>query len=193
MEMLVLGVLDARQSIRWAYAGKGTGEGRAPERSEAGGGSGSRVTGRDDPWDEDLPWCLRCGITRILRAMFKRQSAIEPEIGYMRVEGKLVRNWLKDKLGDALNVMLCSAGYNVRMILRKLRLFCILILAAVRGENPVLTVWALRRQRAKTNCSELTAYFRRACADERVEIFNCKTLVMNENLARGRLGAGRMI
>ncbi|WP_157658318.1 IS5 family transposase, partial [Burkholderia ubonensis] len=37
---------------------------------------------------------LRRGITRGLRAMIKRRSAIEPAIGHMKADGKLDRNWL---------------------------------------------------------------------------------------------------
>ena len=66
---------------------------------------------------------LRCGITRGLRAMIRRRSAIEPAIGHMKADGKLDRNWLKGALGDALHAVLCGAGHNLRMILRKLRLF----------------------------------------------------------------------
>ena len=82
---------------------------------------------------------LRRGITRTLKAMIKRRSAIEPAIGHMKAEGKLGRNWLKGSIGDALNAVLCGAGYNLRMILRKLRLLCALILAAVVGRNFNLT------------------------------------------------------
>ncbi|MDN7675993.1 IS5/IS1182 family transposase, partial [Burkholderia oklahomensis] len=35
--------------------------------------------------------------------------------------------------GDALNAVLCGAGHNLRMILRKLRLFYALILVALLG------------------------------------------------------------
>lgn len=72
---------------------------------------------------------LRRGVTRALRAMIRRRSAIEPAIGHMKSDGKLGRNWLKGASGDALHAVLCGAGHNLRMILRKLRLFCALILA----------------------------------------------------------------
>ena len=74
---------------------------------------------------------LRRGITRGLRAMIRRRSAIEPAIGHMKTDGKLDRNWLKGALGDAMHAVLCGAGHNLRMILRKLRLLCVLILAAL--------------------------------------------------------------
>lgn len=74
---------------------------------------------------------LRRGITRGLRAMIRRRSAIEPAIGHMKADGKLDRNWLKGSLGDAIHAVLCGAGHNLRMILRKLRLFYALILVAL--------------------------------------------------------------
>jgi IS5 family transposase len=66
---------------------------------------------------------LRCGITRGLRAMIRRRSAIELAIGHMKTDGKLDRNWLKGALGDAMHAVLCGASHNLRMILRKLRFF----------------------------------------------------------------------
>ena len=70
---------------------------------------------------------LRRGITRTLRAMIRRRSAIEPAIGHMKADGKLDRNRLKGALRDAINTVLCGAGHNVRMILRKLRRFYVLV------------------------------------------------------------------
>jgi len=69
------------------------------------------------------PLGLRRGITRTLRPMIRRRSAIEPAIGHMEADGKLDRNWLKGALGDAINAVLCGASHNLRMILRKLRRF----------------------------------------------------------------------
>ncbi|CAD6563438.1 IS5 family transposase ISButh4 [Paraburkholderia sabiae] len=74
---------------------------------------------------------LRRGITRGLRAMIKRRSAIEPATGHMKTDGKLDRNWLKGALGDAMQAVLCGAGRNLRMILRKLKLFYALVLIAL--------------------------------------------------------------
>jgi IS5 family transposase len=61
------------------------------------------------------------GVTRSLRAMIRRRSAIEPTIGHMKADGKLDRNWLKGALGDALHAVLCGAGHNLRLIINKLR------------------------------------------------------------------------
>lgn len=82
---------------------------------------------------------LRRGITRGMRAMIRRGSAIEPAIGHMKAEGKLDRNWLKGTLGDAIHAVLCGAGHNLRMILRKLRFYCALVLLALLKHSAVLS------------------------------------------------------
>ncbi len=64
------------------------------------------------------------GLTRTLHAMIKRRSAIEPTIGHMKTDGRLARNPLKGALGDALHAVLCGAGHNIRLLLKKLRLLC---------------------------------------------------------------------
>jgi IS5 family transposase len=63
--------------------------------------------------------------------MIRRRSAIEPAIGHIKANGKLERNWLKGALGNAIHVVLCGAGHNLRMMLKKLRLFYALILVAL--------------------------------------------------------------
>ena len=64
----------------------------------------------------------RRGVTRTMRKMIKRRSAIEPTIGHMKMDGRLGRNPLKGALGDALHAVLCGAGHNIRLLLKKLRL-----------------------------------------------------------------------
>jgi len=64
------------------------------------------------------------GITRTLKAMIKRRSAIEPAIGHMKMDGRLARNPLKGAVGDALHAVMCGAGHNLRLILAALRLCC---------------------------------------------------------------------
>ena len=71
----------------------------------------------------------RRGLTRGLKAKIKRRSAIEPTIGHMKSDGKLSRNWLKGQLGDAVHAILCGAGHNIRLLLRHLRYFLVLIWA----------------------------------------------------------------
>nr|WP_225587581.1 hypothetical protein [Methylomonas fluvii] len=61
--------------------------------------------------------------TRRLKRPFKRRNAIEPVIGHLKNDGLLGRNYLKGEMGDALHAILCGAGHNIRLILRRLRIF----------------------------------------------------------------------
>ncbi len=63
------------------------------------------------------------GVTRSIRRELKRRNAIEPIIGHMRNDGLMHRNHLKGTEGDAINVILCGAGQNLRLILNHLRIF----------------------------------------------------------------------
>jgi IS5 family transposase len=71
------------------------------------------------------------GLSRTLHRMIKRRSAIEPTIGHMKTDGRLARNPLKGALGDALHAVLCGAGHNIRLLLKKLRLLFNLISALI--------------------------------------------------------------
>ena len=73
------------------------------------------------------------GSSRTLHAMIKRRSAIEPTIGHMKTDGRLARNPLKGALGDALHAVLCGAGHNIRLLLKKLRLLFTFIVWAMSG------------------------------------------------------------
>jgi IS5 family transposase len=63
------------------------------------------------------------GVTDKIKSKLKRRNAIEPVIGHMKSDGRLGRNFLKGKVGDEMNAILCAAGHNLRKILNKLRLF----------------------------------------------------------------------
>lgn len=63
----------------------------------------------------------RRGVTPTIKKELRRRSAVEPVIGHMKEDGKLGRNWLKGSIGDKINALLCGAGHNIRIILRKLR------------------------------------------------------------------------
>ena len=62
------------------------------------------------------------GVTRSIKKALKRRSAIEPEIGHMKNDGRLDRCYLKGAVGDAINVVMVAAGQNLRKIFNKLRL-----------------------------------------------------------------------
>jgi len=60
------------------------------------------------------------GVTPWIKSQIKRRSAIEPNIGHMKSDGKLGKNYLKGVIGDKLNALLCGIGHNLRMITRKI-------------------------------------------------------------------------
>jgi IS5 family transposase len=63
-------------------------------------------------------------LTRRQWSWVKRRQAIEPVIGHLKEDCRLRRNPLKGALGDALHVLACAAGYNLRWLLRWIALFC---------------------------------------------------------------------
>ena len=64
-----------------------------------------------------------------LKAQLRRRSAIEPEIGYMKTDGRLSRCPLKGTSGDAIFAVLCGCGHNIRKILARLRALLTLLIA----------------------------------------------------------------
>src|ERR671916_2508315 len=73
----------------------------------------------------------RRGLTPRLKRLLRRRSAIEPEIGHMKTDGRLTRCALKGTLGDALFAVLCGCGHNIRKILAHLRALLAALLASL--------------------------------------------------------------
>ena len=72
------------------------------------------------------------GITSpTIRREMRRRNGIEPVIGHMKDDGMLERNHLAGPDGDAINVILCAAGHNMRLLARWLRHFLLMILAEI--------------------------------------------------------------
>ena len=67
-------------------------------------------------------------MTPVQRKMMKRRSAVEPVIGHLKDDCRMRRCWLKGAMGDAIHAVLCAAGYNLRFLLRVIRIFCAWIL-----------------------------------------------------------------
>ena len=87
------------------------------------------------------------GMTVHRKRKLKRRNAIEAIIGHMKTDGLMGRNHLLGKVGDAMNAILCGAGQNLRMILKKLRLLFALILGwlllvSLKEENTAQAVKA---------------------------------------------------
>jgi IS5 family transposase len=67
-----------------------------------------------------------------LKRHLRRRSAVEPEIGHMKSDGLLGRNFLKGMQGDAMNAILCGTGHNMRKILARLRALLYLLTGEAR-------------------------------------------------------------
>ena len=85
------------------------------------------------------------GITARQQKRLKRRNTVEPVIGHLKQDGKLGRCYLKGQLGDAINVILCGAGHNIRKLLawaKALLLFWVALLRDAsddRGEPRTLS------------------------------------------------------
>jgi IS5 family transposase len=82
----------------------------------------------------------RLGYT--LKRHLRRRAAVEPEIGHMKNDGLLGRNFLKGMAGDAMNALLCGAGHNLRKILARARAGLYrLILASLQPVSSIRLNW----------------------------------------------------
>jgi len=61
----------------------------------------------------------RKNLPAALRKWWKRRSAIEPVIGHLKSDNRLVRNRLGGEFGDKLNPILSACGFNLRKLLRR--------------------------------------------------------------------------
>ena len=61
------------------------------------------------------------GVTGVIKKELRRRSVVEPIIGHLKNHGRMGRNYLKSQLGDQQNAVLCSAGYNFRLLLKWLK------------------------------------------------------------------------
>jgi IS5 family transposase len=57
-------------------------------------------------------------LSRTLKGLLRRRSAIEPVIGHLKQEHKLERNHLLGKVGDQINALLTGCGFNLRKLWR---------------------------------------------------------------------------
>jgi IS5 family transposase len=72
-------------------------------------------------------------LTRRQWSWVKCRQAAEPVIGHLKDDCRLRRNRLKGALGDALHVLGCAAGYNLRWLLRWIALFWVSVLQLFTG------------------------------------------------------------
>ena len=86
------------------------------------------------------------GMTPAKKKRQKRRSAIEPVIGHCKNDRKISpRNWLKGKLGDQINAIAMSVGFNMRKILRHIADFFLHLLSnwlSTQKSNAFLLLFA---------------------------------------------------
>jgi IS5 family transposase len=68
--------------------------------------------------------------TRYLKQLMRQRNAIEALFSHANRDGQLKQNYLKGQHGDKLNAVLSAVGYNLRLILMKIRIFCSILLDA---------------------------------------------------------------
>jgi IS5 family transposase len=60
---------------------------------------------------------------RKARKRFRRRAGIEPIIGHLKSDYRLMRNYLKGSLGDSINLMLAATAFNLKKLIRQLQTF----------------------------------------------------------------------
>ena len=53
------------------------------------------------------------------RKKFQKRAGIEPVIGHLKSDHRMMRNYLKGTLGDAINTLMAAAAYNMRHWMNK--------------------------------------------------------------------------
>lgn len=53
------------------------------------------------------------------RKKFQKRAGIEPVIGHLKSDHRMIRNYLKGTLGDAINTLMAAAAYNMRHWMNK--------------------------------------------------------------------------
>ena len=79
------------------------------------------------------------GVTPTIRREIRRRAGIEPVIGHMKSDGHLGRNFLAAAAGDAVTVILATAGHKLRLLrarLIRLLAFLLGLLAISAPEHP---------------------------------------------------------
>jgi len=55
------------------------------------------------------------------RKQFRARAGIEPVIGHIKHDHRMIRNYLSGELGDTINTLLAAAGFNMKKMLNRLK------------------------------------------------------------------------
>ena len=77
---------------------------------------------------------------RQARERFRRRAAIEPIIGHLKNDHRMLRNYLKGQVGDSVNLFMACAAFNFRKFIRILCFLCLKFFRRILRPNvqPVL-------------------------------------------------------
>lgn len=64
-------------------------------------------------------------ITKAKRRRHKRRAAIEPVIGHLKHDYRMMRNYLKGTVGDSMNVMLAASAMNFKRVMNLYKKRCV--------------------------------------------------------------------
>ena len=79
---------------------------------------GCRGVDKDNPGGRVMHRGRIKSMTKIERRRLKRRQAVEPLIGHVKHDHRMLRCHLIGSLGDALHAIACAAGYNIRWLMR---------------------------------------------------------------------------
>lgn len=70
------------------------------------------------------------------RKRFRKRAGIEPIIGHLKSDYRLIRNYLKGTVGDSINLLLAAAAFNFKKWMREVQLsFAAIIINVIRKNN----------------------------------------------------------
>ncbi|MEM6846074.1 MAG: hypothetical protein AAF632_27940 [Bacteroidota bacterium] len=68
---------------------------------------------------------------RKARKRFRQRTGIEPTIGHIKHDHRMVRNFLKGEVGDAINALLAASAFNLKKRYNQIR-------ATLKGKNRLI-------------------------------------------------------
>ena len=86
-------------------------------------------------------------MTKLERRRLKRRQAVEPVIGQVKHDHRMIRCHLIGSLGDALHLIACAAGYNIRWLMRAMLRLGLKVLFAPSN----LWLWVMLTLRWRAN------------------------------------------
>ncbi len=114
---------------------------------------GFRGVDKDNPGVEVVHRGRIKSMSKAQKKLLRRRQAIEPAIGHIKHDHRMIRCYLKGSIGDALHAVSCAAGYNIRWLMRAIvrlglkGLLALVFLAAARANTRAIRSLQLLRNR----------------------------------------------